>query len=59
MFSGTGSVKFLAAKVWALVSIEMKQLESLGKFRNAIKQWKPTSCLCRRCKRYIDRIELL
>ena len=25
----------------------MKQLESLEKFRNAIKQWKPTACPCR------------
>ena len=46
VFSGTESLKFLGPKVWALVPNEMKQLESLGKFRNAIKQWKPTSCPC-------------
>ena len=28
-----------------MVPNEMKQLESLGKFRNAIKLWGPTSCL--------------
>ena len=33
---------FLRPKIWALVPNEIKQLESLGKFRNAIKQWKPT-----------------
>ena len=38
VFSGTESFKFLGLKVWALVPDEMKQLESLGKFRNAIKQ---------------------
>ena len=38
VFSGTESFKFLRPKVWALVPDEMKQLESLGKFRNAIKQ---------------------
>ena len=38
VFSGTENVKFLGPKIWALVPNEMKQLESLGKFRNAIKQ---------------------
>ena len=38
---------------------EMKQLESLGKFRNATKEWKPTYCPCRLCKRYIHRIGFL
>ena len=38
---------------------DMKQLESLEKFRKEIKQWKPTSCSCRFYKRYIDRIRFL
>ena len=59
VLSGTESLKFLGPKVWALVPDNMKQLESLGKFRNAIKQWKPTSCPCRLCKRYIHRIGFL
>ena len=40
VYSCTENLKFLGPKVWALVPNEMKQ--SLGKFRNAIKQWKPT-----------------
>ena len=36
VFSGTESLKFSGLKVWALVPNEIKQ--SLGKFRNAIKQ---------------------
>ena len=47
VFSGTENVKFLRPKIWALVPNKMKQLESLGKFRNAIKQWKPRSYPCR------------
>ena len=39
VFIGTECFKFLGPKVWALVPDNMKQLESLGKFRNAIKQW--------------------
>ena len=41
------------------VPSKMKHLESLGKFRNAIKQWKPTRCACRLCKTYIHRIDFL
>ena len=39
VFSGTESIKFLGPKMWVLMPNETKQLESLGKFRNAIKQW--------------------
>ena len=59
VFNDTESLKFLCPKIWALIPNEMKQLESLGKFRNVIKQWKPTSCPCRRCKRSIHRIRFL
>ena len=51
IFSGTESLKFLRLKISAQVPNEMKELESPVKFRNAIKQWKPTSCPCRLCKR--------
>ena len=47
VFSGTENLKFLWPKIWVLVSNEIKQLESLGKFRHTIKQRKPTSCPCR------------
>ena len=59
VFSGRKILKFLGPKIWALVSNEMKQLESLGEFKKAIKQWKLTSCPCRLCKRYFHRIEFL
>ena len=59
VFNGTESFKFLGPKVWALVPDEMEQPESLGKFRNAIKQRKPTSCPRRLGKIYIRRIGFL
>ena len=45
VFSGTENLKFLGSKIWALLPNEMKQSESLKKFRNAMKQWNPKSCL--------------
>ena len=59
VFNSTESLTFLGTKIWALLPNEMKQLESVGKFRNAIKQWKPTSCPGRLCKVYIHRIGFL
>ena len=53
------ALNFLGPKIWTLVPNEMKQLEGLGKFRNAIKQWKLTSCPCRLYKRYLHRIGFL
>ena len=35
---GRESLKFLGPKIWALLSNRIKQLESIGKFRNALKQ---------------------
>ena len=40
VFTSKENLKFLGPKIWALVFNEMKQLQGLGKFRNAIKQWK-------------------
>ena len=59
VFSGTENLKFLKPKIWALVPNEMKQLESLGRFKNTIKQWKATFYPCRLCKRYIHKIGFL
>ena len=59
VFSGTESRNLFGSKIWAIVPSKMKHLESLGKFRNAIKQWKPTRCACRLCKTYIHRIDFL
>ena len=38
VFSSTENLKLHGPKIWALMPNEMKQLESLGKFRNAIRQ---------------------
>ena len=59
VFRGTEKLKSLGPKIWALMLNEMKQLESLGKFKHAIKQWKRTSCSCGLCKKYIRRIGFL
>ena len=53
---GTGSLAYLAPKIWELVPNEMKNLESLAAFKTAIKKWKTRNCPCRLCKNYIPQV---
>ena len=50
VFSGIEGIKFFGPKMLKLIPDEMKELESLWKFKRAIKLWKPTSCPCKICK---------
>ena len=59
VFSGTESIKFLGPKIWEFIPDEIKEIESLWKFKRAVKLWKPTSCSCRLCKQYFYRIGFL
>ena len=43
---------YLEPKIWETVLDEMKQLESVWKFRKAMKKWKPAARFYRLCKRY-------
>ena len=59
VFSSTESIKYLGAKIWELILDEMKELESLWKFKRAVKLWKPKSCPCRLGKQCFYRIGFL
>ena len=43
---------FLAPKIWEIVPTECKNSSSVHEFKSKIKQWTPTDCPCRLCKRY-------
>ena len=51
-------VSNLGAKIWLLLPEELKNALSLQVFKNKLKEWKPTSCLCRLCKTYIQQLVL-
>ena len=36
---GENSVRYLGLKIWDIIPRELKSLESLGKFKSAIKTW--------------------
>ena len=56
VYQGTESRSFLGPKIWDLVPLELKQLESLEIFRLKIKKWVPFECPCRLCRTYIQQV---
>ena len=53
---GENSVRYLGPKIWEIVPKELKSIESLVKFKFAIKSWIPLGCPCRLCKNYIQGV---
>ena len=53
---GLQSVRYLGPKIWELVPNNIKDSNSLSKFKKLIKSWKPEACPCRLCKTYIAQV---
>ena len=56
VYHGTESLSFLGPKIWDLVPLELKQLESLEVFKLKIKKWIPFECPCRFSRTYIQQV---
>ena len=52
---GKDSVKYLGAVTWNSIPSHIRQQDSLEKFCNLIKKWKP-ACKCKLCKDYIGHV---
>ena len=46
---GSEMLSHLAPKIWELVPVEIKNVDSVASFKRAIKKWKPINCPCRLC----------
>ena len=53
---GIQSVRYLGPKMWNMVPDNIKNCNSLNKFKNSIKLWKPNECPCRLCKNWITQV---
>ena len=53
VYNGTESISFLGPKIWDMVPQNIKEKESIGEFKAAIKTWLPENCPCRLCKNFI------
>ena len=52
---GSESLSSLGPKIWELVPLEMREINSL-KFKEEIKKWEPKNCPCRLCKKFIQHV---
>ena len=53
---GSESLSSLGPKIWELVPLEMREINSLLKFKEEIKKWEPKNCPCRLCKKFIQHV---
>ena len=53
---GSESLSSLGPKIWELVPLEMREINSLLKFKEKIKKWEPKNCPCRLCKKFIQHV---
>ena len=49
---GTEALCFKGSIIWNIVPNQYKNLNSLDKFKQQIKMWKPTTCTCNVCRAY-------
>ena len=48
----TKALCFKGSIIWNIVPKRYKNLNSLDKFKQQIKMWKPTTCTCKLCQTY-------
>ena len=54
---GSESLSFLGPKIWEMLSLDLKNSDSLDSFKSEKKKnWRPQVCPCRLCKRYIHQV---
>ena len=56
VYNGTETISFRGPKIWALVPDEIKKSKCLSEFKDKIKKWIPSGCVCRLCKEYIANL---
>ena len=56
VYHGTESVSNLGPRIWNLVPMKYKELESVNSFKKEIKMWQPDNCPCRLCRTYVPNI---
>ena len=53
---GTDTITYLSPKIWSIIPDEIRESASLETFLEEMKLWKPNSCPCRICKKYIVNV---
>ena len=53
---GTESLSHLGPKIWNIIPLELKKIQSYRKFKKSIRLWKPDKYPCRMCKTFIQGV---
>ena len=53
---GLTSLSYFTLKVWDMIPLEIKNINSLQKFKTEIKKWTPEKCSCYLCFPYIQNL---
>ena len=56
VYNGSESIAYVGPKIWGMVPSELKEMSSISSFKKEIKEWHPSNCPCRLCKRYLGNI---
>ena len=57
--SGLETLRCLSPKIWDMIPMNLRNIESLPLFKTKIKDWIPHNCPCRLCKTYIPQLGYL
>ena len=53
---GLNSRSYFASKVWDMIPLEIKNINSFQKFRTEIRKWAPENCSCYLCRPYLQNL---
>ena len=56
---GEKSLEYFGTLIWNLLPKDLKEAESIDKFKSLIKSWKPIKCPCYLCKDFVKGIGLV
>ena len=50
------SLSYFAPKVWDMIPIEIKNINSVQKLKTEIRKWAPENCSCYLCQPYVQNL---
>ena len=50
------SLSYFTPKIWDMIPLEIKNINSLQKFQTEIRKWAPKNCSCYLCRPYLENL---
>ena len=50
------SLSYFAPKVWNMIPLKIKNINSFQKFKTEVRKWAPENCSCYLCRSYIQNL---